>query len=265
MRALRFAIVAATLVAATYAVPVGATAYSIDQSDLWWNPNESGWGIQFINHATTIFATMFVYGPAPSSAPTWYTATLTATSPQSWTGDLLATTGPPFANPNFDPNTVTRRTVGTMTWTTSSATAGALNYVVDGVQVNKSLVRTPMPLEDYSGTFLGAIHETQSNCSNPAKNGTFEDFATVTIVQNGASGTLTVTPQTGNGCIAVGTLNQDGRFGTFTAPAGCNGGPGSLVLSQMTVGVNDLALHFEGIDNSNGCKASGDFSGERHH
>jgi hypothetical protein len=262
MRAIRLAWLAAFIVACGFAPVARATAFSSDQSDLWWNPAESGWGIQFVDRATIIFATMFVYGP--SSAPAWYTATLNATSTTSWTGDLYVTSGPPFGNPVFDPAAVTIRKVGTMTWTAASLTAGTLTYSVDGVPVTKHLVRQFIAFEDYSGTFLGAFHQTISGCANPARNGTFEDFATVSVTQAGQSVGFTFAPQTGGVCAASGTLTQDGRFGTVTSGAACGGAPGSIVLSAMVVGPNSLVAHFESTDSGNGCKASGNFAGVRH-
>jgi hypothetical protein len=262
MRAIRLAWFAASLAACCFVQPARATAFSTDQSDLWWLPAESGWGIQFVDRATIIFATMFVYGV--SNAPTWYTATMNATSTTSWTGDLYVTSGPPFGNPVFNPAAVTVRKVGTMTWTAASVTAGTLAYSVDGVPVTKHLVRQFIAFDDYSGTFLGAFHETISNCTNAAKNGTFEEFATITVTQSGQSVGVTFVPQSGGGCAASGTLTQDGRFGTVTSGAACGGAPGSIVLSSMVVGPNSLNAHFESSESGNGCKTSGNFAGVRH-
>ena len=262
MRAVRLALAATMLVACCFVQSVRATAFSADQSDLWWNPAESGWGIQFVDRATIIFATMFVYGS--SNAPTWYTATLNATSTTNWTGDLYVTSGPPFGDAVFNPASVTIRKVGTMTWSAASVTAGTLTYSVDGVPVTKHLVRQFIAFDDYSGTFLGAFHETLASCTNPAKNGTFEDFATITVTQAGQNVGITFVPQSGGGgCAASGTLTQDGRFGTVTSPTSC-GAPGSIVLSSMVVGPNSLIAHFESSDSGNGCKTSGNFAGVRH-
>jgi len=265
MRAIRLACVATMLVACCLAQSVRGTAFSPDQSDLWWNPAESGWGIQFVDRATIIFATMFVYDP--NGTATWYTATMPATSTQSWTGDLyLVTKGTWFGNPVFTAVTPANvRKVGTMTWNASSVTAGVLTYTVDGVHVTKNLVRQFIAFDDYSGTFLGAFHETLTNCTNPAKNGTFEDFATITVTQAGQNVGLTFVPQSaGGGCAASGTLTQDGRVGTVTSPTSCGGGPGSIVLSSVVVGLNSLIAHFESTDAANGCKTSGNFAGVRH-
>ena len=51
---------------------------SIDNSDLWGNPNESGWGLQLVQRADVIFATLFVYDTG--HAPIWYSATLQLSS-----------------------------------------------------------------------------------------------------------------------------------------------------------------------------------------
>jgi len=47
----------------------GATSANIDLSDIWWNPYESGWGMQLVNTGTFVFATIYVYGP--DGNPAW--------------------------------------------------------------------------------------------------------------------------------------------------------------------------------------------------
>ncbi len=46
-------------------LPARATNYQ----DLWWNPNESGWGIQIVQQSDTLFLTWFIYDGAGN--PTW--------------------------------------------------------------------------------------------------------------------------------------------------------------------------------------------------
>ncbi len=60
-RPLFHTLVAAILLAIASALsPVWATSFTTDQSDLWWNPNESEWGMQLVHRGSVIFATMFV-------------------------------------------------------------------------------------------------------------------------------------------------------------------------------------------------------------
>jgi hypothetical protein len=43
-----------------------------EYTDLWWNPQESGWGANIVQQGETAFVTLFVYGP--DGEPTWYVA-----------------------------------------------------------------------------------------------------------------------------------------------------------------------------------------------
>ena len=53
----------------------GATSANTDLSDIWWNPAESGWGMQMVNTGTSVFATVYVYDQ--NRSPTWLTGELT--------------------------------------------------------------------------------------------------------------------------------------------------------------------------------------------
>ena len=137
MKALRQAACVLLAAASLCASPAYATSFSTDQSDLWWIPAESGWGMQLVQRGATIFATIFVYGP--TEAPTWYTATLNPTAISlTWTGTLYATTGPWFGTVPFDPASVTLTPVGTMTWNESYVDLGTVSYTVNGVPVTKT-------------------------------------------------------------------------------------------------------------------------------
>jgi hypothetical protein len=141
----------------TCAGPVSATSFSNDQSDIWWNANESGWGIQFVQRGNTIFATMFVYDAAGN--PTWYIAAMQGSKPNgvlTFTGDLYSAYGPRFGTDPFDPHAVGGAQVGTMTWQKQSGSPGTLAYSVNGVNVVKMLTRQFIANDDYSGQLGGA-------------------------------------------------------------------------------------------------------------
>ena len=270
MRAIRLAIAAAGLVAALNAVPAAATAYSTDQSDLWWIPAEGGWGIQLVQRGPLIFATMFVY--AANGTPTWYVALLqppgaasdvaAKAATLSWSGDLDTTTGTGFAAV-WNPAAFHVTKVGTMTWTPTDANSGTLVYSVNGATVSKNIVREFIALDDFSGTFVGAIHQTTSGCTNAADNGTLEDFATLATTQQGTSFGFTLTSQLGLACTFAGALGQAGQFGSATGTAVCNSQAQPVTLSTMVVGVNSLALQYDAQGDA-GCATSGYFSGARH-
>ena len=268
MRAIRLAMAAAGLAAASHAVPVAATAFSLDQSDLWWIPAESGWGIQFVQRGAMIFATMFVY--AANGTPTWYVALLkppgaasedaAKASTLSWSGDLDATTGTGVAAP-WNPMAFNVMKVGTMTWTPTNATSGTLVYSVNGVSVSKSIVREFITFDDFSGSYLGGIRLTQNGCADPSKNGTFDDFATVTVTQNAQNlGLALITTTSGMSCTFQGTLTQAGRFGAANGTFVCNGNTTTGSLINMVVGPNSFVTQFSSSDPTKDCNSNGTLS-----
>ena len=119
-----------------------ANTWGTDWTDLWWNANESGWGVTATHQGEVVFLTFFVYDV--DNRPIWYTgqASYTSTNAQGafiFAGPLYQTSGP-WLGTSFNPNAVGIRQVGTVTFTVF-ITSGTLTYSVDGVQVSKSITR----------------------------------------------------------------------------------------------------------------------------
>jgi lysyl endopeptidase len=127
---------------APYLDPSAGSA-SIDYSDLWWNANESGWGLSISQHASrNIFAIWYTYGD--EGKPAWFTVPGgTWTSATTFTGSVYATSGPPANAPAFNPNQVKVSAVGTATLTFSDANHGTWAYNINGVSAAKSITRQP--------------------------------------------------------------------------------------------------------------------------
>jgi lysyl endopeptidase len=126
---------------APYLAPSSGPAY--DFTDLWWNPNESGWGLNLIQHPNgVIFAIWYTYDA--SGKMTWYhVPNGTWTDSMTYTGTLYAVAGPAFSNPTFSSGLVKRTAVGTASLTFSSASSGTWSYSIDGVSGSKSITRLP--------------------------------------------------------------------------------------------------------------------------
>lgn len=122
----------------------GATNYQ----DLWWNPNESGWGMNVTQQGTTAFATLFDYD-ANGNATWWVMPNGPQTSPGVFAGPLYTVKGPVFNASPWLPATLPVA-VGTMTLHFTSGTAGQLTYSVNGTTVQKAIQRqtfsAPLPL-----------------------------------------------------------------------------------------------------------------------
>ncbi len=238
-----------------------ATSFSTDQSDLWWNSGESGWGIQLVQRGSVIFATMFVYDQ--SNIAYWYSATLNSAGTLVWSGDLVATNGPWFGAVPFNPSIVTRSSVGTMTWTAQTVTTGILTYNVGGVAVTKNLARQPIAVDDFSGHYSGGIHQETTGCNDPSFNGISEVTGVLNVTQDGSSFTLQSLPFTGGSCSYQGTLTEAGQMGDVVGSFQCSDGTsGTFHLFEMQVNMTGLTGKLAASNlNPTGCQDVGWFGG----
>src|SRR3977135_4287972 len=112
------ALAAITLALTCAMSPFSAISFSVDNSDLWGNPAENGWGLQIIQRADVIFVTLYLYDT--NNTPIWYAAVLKPNSQTNWSGDLMQTKGPWFGKQAFDPAAVTVAKVGSMSFIPTS-------------------------------------------------------------------------------------------------------------------------------------------------
>ena len=104
-------------------------AFATNFQDLWWAAPggvESGWGVNFTQQGTTIFATWFTYGI--DGAPLWLSVTAQDTGHDVFSGTLYATTGPAFDAIPFRPADVRATPVGTATVRFSDGDSGTFSY-----------------------------------------------------------------------------------------------------------------------------------------
>lgn len=121
-----------------------------NHTDLWWDPNESGWGLNIIHRGLgTLFITWFVYDE--SRRATWYHVSSGEwTASTQFRGTVYRTEGPAILACNttscsapFDPSQVVRAPVGTMTLSfhPTQADVASATITIDGKTVNKALRR----------------------------------------------------------------------------------------------------------------------------
>jgi len=106
--------------------------------DLWWNPNESGWGVNLTHQGSILFATLFTYDATGKGL--WLVMSNGAqTAPGKFNGTLYQTTGPAF---NASPWTAaTPQPVGSMSFSFVDGNTGTLTYTYNGTSVTKSIQR----------------------------------------------------------------------------------------------------------------------------
>ena len=112
-------------------------SYARNYQDLWWNPNESGWGMNITHQGDILFVTLFTYGP--DGRPAWYSMNSGPPSRSTYSGTLYRSTGPVFNTVPWTSSVALP--VGTMSVTFSDGKTATLSYSVDGVTVNKDIIR----------------------------------------------------------------------------------------------------------------------------
>ena len=237
-----------------------ASTVSSEITDMWWNPGESGWGLNVILQGDVAFLTFFVYGA--NGTPTWFTsdAHLATNGQAVWSGNLYATNGPWFGGP-FAAGNVHVRTVGSATFSLLSLNQAVLSYSVDGVFVTKTLERQTWTSEDYSGEYLGGYSVTNSNCNPINLNGVQEDGGFQSVRQNGSAITITTTT-TAATCTYNGTYVQMGKLGQVTGAYSCSSGvQGSFTLTELTPTLSGFTGRFDGQNQY--CQFSGYLGGVR--
>ena len=103
--------------------------FATNFQDLWWAAPggvESGWGINFTQQGSTIFATWFMYGI--DGAPLWLSVTAQNAGHDVFSGTLYSTTGPAFNAVPFRPADVTATPVGTATVRFNDGDSGTFSY-----------------------------------------------------------------------------------------------------------------------------------------
>jgi len=249
---------------ATLAVslPAAATSTGIDYTDQWWGGQaEHGWGVNFIEQGTTIFATLFVYGQ--DQTPRWFVATMQG-SGASFSGPMYSTTAPYFGAGSFNGDSTVATQVGTMSVNFSSAYNGSMSYNVNGVTVNKAILRQSFAPNNITGHYRGGMLASATNCRG-VPNGQAETFDTMTITQSGQSVSMVVNFFTASGtsaqCTYSGTLNPQGVMGQISnGTFSCNvGNAGSFTLDTVTATQTGFSGIFNGTDQF--CSYSGFFGG----
>lgn len=245
---------------------------SPDYSDLWWNAQESGWGAHVTQQADVVFLVLFVYDA--NRQPRFFVASemTRAASGEAFDGTLYATQGPAFAGA-FNPAAVTTRTVGAAHLTFTSATAGTLQYTVDGTAVSKAITRQSWRIPDLSGDYMGGIFGTATAQSCRLGLPTFRYPGTLHVDVTGDAVTIDTVFAPGfaeqGACRYTGRLESMGRMlairqGTYYCdysddPVRVNGTFEATAIESFDTGFSG---RFDGTEAA-GCVHSGTIGGMR--
>jgi hypothetical protein len=251
------------LLCALSSLTASATNFGTDASDLWWNQNESGWGVNVMQQYNTLFMTFFVYGS--NNVPIWYVAPAVTSQGSSgstftYTGTLYQTAGPWFGG-SFNPANVSSLAVGSVTFTLNTPTTATMTYSVNGVNVSKSLTRQTWTSENFTGMYVGGASGTLSGCS---ANGTSEEVDVFTITHSGTSFSLSATNQlSGATCTYTGSYSQAGHLGSVSGNYSCDGGAsGPFTMQELDGTLSGFTLRVD-LRSGSSCALSARMGGAR--
>lgn len=228
-----------------------ATVLGADFTNLWYNPSESGWGVNIIHQQGTLFATLFVYGS--DSRPLWLVGpavNLTGSDSSAiaiFSGTLYQTTGPVHTG-SFNPNAVGLSTVGTVSFRFRDARTAQMTYTYNGATVTKNIVPQVWANSSLAGTFIGGSFGATATCGAPVQTG--NTTMTWTITHTGNTATIV---NAASGCTMTGTVTQAGKHAAIYGNYSCTGGrTGQFGLEYLEVGLWGLTGLYISVNDS-GC------------
>lgn len=243
------------------ALPAHAlSTWGTDVSDLWYNRDESGWGVNLTHQQELLFATLFVYGT--NGQTKWYVASDMRSNGQNYTftGPLYETNGPYFGAGLFNPTQVGVRQVGTAIFTLDTVTTGRFVYTVDGVQVAKNVQRQTLRLQNMSGEYGGLVIGSRSGTGCGVTQTAVSNV--INITHPGSNITINAPANNLPACTYTGTYEQFGRMGQINASVSCTGvNVGSALIYEIEAGVDGFFALY--IAQFGGCREEGKMIGVR--
>ncbi len=120
-------------------------------SGIWWNPSESGWGIDFTQRNNIVFVAWYSYDAA--GKPKWYVAPhcalpAGASSSGACSETVYEVTGPKFFGFAFDPAAAQVTPIGSLQLSFQNGNAGTMTYSVAGQSRAVTIARQPFPSGD---------------------------------------------------------------------------------------------------------------------
>jgi hypothetical protein len=108
--------------------------------DLWWQPSESGWGVNIAHQGDTLFATWFTYDAGGKGL--WLVMSNVAKVGEGrYSGKIYRASGPSFNGASWDAAGVRAAEVGSATFTFGDPSHGRFEYTVNGVAQSKPIER----------------------------------------------------------------------------------------------------------------------------
>jgi len=244
---------------AILAVPLRAAA--TDYTDIWYIPEESGWGVNLIQAEDVLFVTFFIYGP--NNQPTWYVAIISRDGNGNFAGNLYSAVGPYFGGP-WNPAAYAATLAGTASFVPAGPYTGTLTYsLINGPTVAKSIQRQTLKTILLGAQYVGGQTGTYASCSDSSLNGSYKDTYNLSVTHSGNAATFVFTYASGATCTMAGTLVQYGQlYRIVPASYSCTGS----LMFDASANMEEIKATAQGIEGrfiaglGGGCTEAAQFS-----
>src|SRR5438552_5120084 len=232
-------------------------AAATDYTDIWYDPPESGWGVNIVQSDTFLFMTFFLYGS--DGRPTWYVAQVTQDASGNFNGTLYQATGTYFALP-WAGNVVS--VAGTASFQPITPYSANLVYTVNNVgTVSKPIQRQPLTVITIGGGYTGGLSLAQTGCVASGGGTLSVNIQVTQPVDPTAPVTVAMNRADGLTCSLTGPLKYWGKlYQMQNASYTCTNG------RSTTANVDELTATAHGIEGTwsalveGGCVETGIFS-----
>lgn len=192
-------------------------ASAADYQDWWWNPAQSGMGLNVGHQGNMLAVSWYLYGSDGKGEFLLFTGPLNG---NQMSGSLYRYTGP-LPGPGFSPNQVSANAVGSATITFTSDSTAVMAYNYDGRSGQLNLERFSFASRSISGTYVLGMRVESTGCQDPEDNGTFFGLGLATITPTGPQSFRAVlNAEDGSSCTLNATYAQKGSTfegsGTFS-------------------------------------------------
>ncbi len=203
-----------------------------DYTDVWWNPQRSGWGMNLVQQQNAAYVSLHDYKADGKS--TWYVAPLARRTDGSFAGEVYRHASAPVSAP-LTASHVSGTPIGTFVFTPVSPTQGKIAYTIDGQHDEQTVTRFVFVAEpfEFHRTWNNYLTLWQTSCSGPGFGGNPEAPSLFNGASSGSAPSFTrewdISITMGwvlgeSGCSLSGTFIQDGRFGRLdNASLACGG------------------------------------------
>jgi hypothetical protein len=233
---------ASLIAAVSLGGPATPAARAGETSDFWWDPQESGWGMNVVQQGEVAFVTLFVYGP--DGRPTWYFSdahvfALGDGGRPALRGTLYRARGPWLGGP-FDPAQVAIEPAGSLVVEPRQEGRLYLEYVAEGVKVQKSLARMSFAVPEVAASHHGSFSLRLSAPGGPSWG--VRRFSAEVYLEIANGEAFLRVQEGGAACHYRGPYHPSGRYATVRGQYACGDGEaGTFEISELELTKHGLS------------------------